>query len=113
MTLLRDPSRLKDLDRSESQSDLTLVCQDGVTFGHQALLANQSTFLKDLFFSSSPLRNISLLEVPGLPSKLKPEHYSVPLTIHLPDFSIEVVEAFMRSLYRGATKLKQQDFPKL
>ena len=43
----------------------------------------------------------------------QPEHYSVPLTIHLPDFSIEVVEAFMRSLYRGATKLKQQDFPKL
>ena len=34
--------------------------------------------------------------------------YSVPLTIHLPDFSMDVVEAFLRSLDGGMTTVSQK-----
>ena len=44
---------------------------------------------------------------------LQEEHYSVDLTVHLPDFSIEVVEAFMESLDQGLTVVRTKDFPKL
>ena len=73
MPILKDTNflRVRDLERSEALSDLQIVCQDGVTSGQQVLMSNHSNFLKQLFLSSSPLRDVSLMEVPGLPSKLK------------------------------------------
>ena len=45
------------------------------------------------------------------PFHLQKEFYSVPLTVYLPDFPVEVVEAFMRSLHRGVAQVRKKDFP--
>ena len=88
MKSLKDTNRRR-LVRSESLSDLTLVCQvrlssgsiwwisdhsccqDGLAYGHQVILASHSPWLREIFLSSCPLSSIVLLEVPGLPSMLK------------------------------------------
>ena len=77
------------------------------------------------------LRNIIIFKVSGLQSKLKvrlssiwmPESHwyfysqevqdSVPLTVHLPNFKKDVMEAFLRSLDGGMTVVSQKDFSHL
>ena len=38
------------------------------------------------------------------------ESYAVPLSLFLPDFSLEVVEAFLTALHRGETVINKKDF---
>jgi hypothetical protein len=59
--------------RSSQLSDLTFVCQDGVTHAHQFVLEKHSHFLKKFFTSQSTLVGVALNQpiVKGLPATLK------------------------------------------
>ena len=82
---------------SESVCDLQIACRDGVVRTHQAILSWSSGFLRRLCTSHF------VLEDGG---KRKED-----LMIHLEDYTVEVVTAFLNFLYNGElSTLASADF---
>jgi len=97
----------QEIVRNQFSSDLEFICQDGTAYAHQYLLGKHSHFLKkELFASLSVLNDVELIDpvIAGLKRKLKTKRAALPITILLPDFSIQTVNILLDLLYYGQSK---------
>ena len=84
------PGSIAVLD--QSTTDLAIVCKDGVVYGHQAILAWASTYLRQWFMSGL------LVEEGG--------HRKDEVTIFLPDVGITPVSALTSFLLKGQIPIR-------
>ena len=84
------PGSIAVLD--QSTTDLAIVCKDGVVYGHQAILAWASTYLRQWFMSGL------LVEEGG--------HRKDEVTIFLPDVGITPVSALTSFLLKGQITIR-------
>lgn len=84
------PGSIAVLD--QSTTDLAIVCKDGTVYGHQAILAWASTYLRQWFLSGL------LVEEGG--------HRKNEVTIFLPDVGITPVSALTSFLLKGQISIR-------
>jgi len=91
------------LNRSQTLSDLILVCKDGYTHAHQYVLGRNSRFLKKVFSQDSYFVKVELVEskLQGVPAKIKTETQVGARKLILADYDLATVEILLDLLYKG------------
>ena len=95
-------NKSESVPTTDKHTDLKLMCNDGVIYCHQAILASHSFFIRSMLLRNHVLEfgsNIDWIEASAyLCDRRKPEHDA---TIILNDFDCDTISRMLSCFYTG------------